>query len=292
MRWTIGPAERQRRGPARVARAARRGRRHRQHRARAAGPLLRRRSERGAAGPAGSADAAGPGRFLPRQRRDSRFRLGGARRHGRHLARALPPHEPRVPRSQARALHGRGPVGLRHGRRRRRALLLSGRPQGLPRPVLLPRPARALRRARRLRPGLRHRPRGRPPRADACSASPSKVADARRSGERSARPTRSRCGWSCRPTASPASGRTTPTSTRHILEQGDIEEALDAATAIGDDRLQRQPQGRVVPESFTHGTSAQRVRWFQRGFETGEVRPVRHLRRQAACSELSAARSP
>ena len=60
--------------------------------------------------------------------------------------------------------------------------------------------------------------------------------------------------------------------TRHILEQGDLEEALGAATAIGDDRLQKQSQGRVVPESFTHGSSAQRVRWFQRGFDSGEVR--------------------
>ena len=53
------------------------------------------------------------------------------------------------------------------------------------------------------------------------------------------------------------------------LEAGDIEEALGAATAIGDDRLQRQTQGRVVPESFTHGSSEQRVRWFKRGFESG-----------------------
>jgi len=60
--------------------------------------------------------------------------------------------------------------------------------------------------------------------------------------------------------------------TRHILEEGDVEEALGAATAIGDDRLQRRSEGRVVPESFTHGSSAQRVRWFQRGFESGEVR--------------------
>lgn len=57
---------------------------------------------------------------------------------------------------------------------------------------------------------------------------------------------------------------------RGILEQGDIEEALNAATAIGDDRLQRRAQGYVVPESFTHGSSAQRVRWFKRGFDTGE----------------------
>jgi predicted metalloprotease len=60
--------------------------------------------------------------------------------------------------------------------------------------------------------------------------------------------------------------------TRHILEQGDLEEALAAATAIGDDRLQQQTQGRVVPESFTHGTSTQRVHWFKQGFSAGDVR--------------------
>jgi predicted metalloprotease len=57
---------------------------------------------------------------------------------------------------------------------------------------------------------------------------------------------------------------------RQILEAGDIEEGLNAASAIGDDRLQRESQGRVVPESFTHGSSAQRVRWFKRGIETGD----------------------
>jgi predicted metalloprotease len=53
------------------------------------------------------------------------------------------------------------------------------------------------------------------------------------------------------------------------LDSGDIAEALNAATAIGDDRLQKQTQGRVVPESFTHGSSEQRVRWFKRGFDSG-----------------------
>ena len=57
-----------------------------------------------------------------------------------------------------------------------------------------------------------------------------------------------------------------------VLDPGDVEEALTAASAIGDDRLQRQSQGRVVPESFTHGTSEQRVRWFRRGFESGDMR--------------------
>ena len=53
------------------------------------------------------------------------------------------------------------------------------------------------------------------------------------------------------------------------LDPGDVDEALAAATAIGDDRLQKQTQGRVVPESFTHGTSEQRVRWFKRGLDSG-----------------------
>ena len=58
---------------------------------------------------------------------------------------------------------------------------------------------------------------------------------------------------------------------RQILETGDIEEALTAAGAIGDDRLQREARGTVAPESFTHGTSEQRVRWFTRGLETGDI---------------------
>lgn len=58
---------------------------------------------------------------------------------------------------------------------------------------------------------------------------------------------------------------------RNILERGDIEEAMNAAKAIGDDRLQKQGQGYVVPDSFTHGTSEQRARWFRKGLETGDV---------------------
>jgi predicted metalloprotease len=57
---------------------------------------------------------------------------------------------------------------------------------------------------------------------------------------------------------------------KQILEPGDIEEGLKAATAIGDDKLQKQAQGYVVPDSFTHGTSAQRVRWFTRGLQSGD----------------------
>lgn len=57
----------------------------------------------------------------------------------------------------------------------------------------------------------------------------------------------------------------------HVLETGDIESGLRAATAIGDDALQKQAQGYVVPDSFTHGTSEQRVRWFTKGLQTGDV---------------------
>jgi predicted metalloprotease len=67
---------------------------------------------------------------------------------------------------------------------------------------------------------------------------------------------------------------------RSILESGDVETALQAATAIGDDALQKQAQGYVVPDSFTHGTSAQRVRWFKRGLESGQV---------SACNTFQAA---
>lgn len=58
---------------------------------------------------------------------------------------------------------------------------------------------------------------------------------------------------------------------RNILEAGDIEEGLNAASAVGDDRIQKQTQGYVVPDGFTHGSSAQRVTWFKRGFEQGNI---------------------
>jgi predicted metalloprotease len=59
---------------------------------------------------------------------------------------------------------------------------------------------------------------------------------------------------------------------KHVLDAGDIEEAQNAATSVGDDRLQKKYTGRVVPDAFTHGTSAQRKRWFTKGFQTGDIR--------------------
>jgi predicted metalloprotease len=60
--------------------------------------------------------------------------------------------------------------------------------------------------------------------------------------------------------------------TRQLLEPGDVEEGLRAAAAIGDDTLQKAARGRVVPESFTHGSSAQRVKWFKTGMKSGQIR--------------------
>jgi predicted metalloprotease len=65
--------------------------------------------------------------------------------------------------------------------------------------------------------------------------------------------------------------------TKKVLEPGDLEEALQAANAIGDDRLQKQSRGYVTPDSFTHGTSAQRIRWFRKGFETGDPKLMEQL---------------
>lgn len=67
---------------------------------------------------------------------------------------------------------------------------------------------------------------------------------------------------------------------KHFLDPGDVENALAAAAAIGDDTLQRQTQGQVVPDSFTHGTSAQRVHWLKRGLETGDVQSCDTFRSQ------------
>ncbi len=59
---------------------------------------------------------------------------------------------------------------------------------------------------------------------------------------------------------------------KHVLNEGDIEEAVNAAAAVGDDRLQKKHTGRVVPDAFTHGSSEQRVRWFLKGFRSGDIR--------------------
>jgi len=66
------------------------------------------------------------------------------------------------------------------------------------------------------------------------------------------------------------------------LTDQDVEQAITAATSIGDDTLQKQAQGRIVPDSFTHGSSAQRVRWFKTGLDNGDIRRCDTFKREAA----------
>jgi predicted metalloprotease len=80
-----------------------------------------------------------------------------------------------------------------------------------------------------------------------------------------------RFGSSCRPIASPEFGQIAPKRNGNLLNPATSEAAMQTASAIGDDRLQRQSQGYVVPDSFTHGSSAQRTRWFMTGLKSGEV---------------------
>ena len=145
-------------------------------------------------------------------------------------------------------------IGVRDRQLGGRAVLLSGRPEGLPRPGLLPGTEGEVQGAGRLRRGIRGRPRGR--------ASRSKPAGHQRQGPR---------GCKAGPSKAEANELSVrlelqadflagvwahhTQKTKHILEVGDVESGLRAATAIGDDRLQMEAQGYVVPDSFTHGTS-------------------------------------
>ena len=81
----------------------------------------------------------------------------------------------------------------------------------------------------------------------------------------------SRYGSNCRPTAWPACGPTTRTTKWKILQPGDVEKALATAQAIGDDRLQTAARGYAVPDSFTHGSSAQRQKWLTTGLKSGDI---------------------
>ena len=138
----------------------------------------------------------------------------------------------------------------------------------------MPRAAAALQRARRLRAGVHRRARDRPPRPEPARREDGR--EPRAAGESRTTPTSSRCGSSCRPTASRASGRTRPTRAT-CSRRGDLEEGLNAAAAVGDDRIQKQSGRGVDPDSFTHGSSEQRVTWFRAGLRERRPGRLRHL---------------
>ena len=173
--------------------------------------------------------------------------------------------------AEAGPVRRRGQFGLRHGGLGDRAVLLPGRPEGLSRPLVLRRAGAALRRARR----LRRRPTSSRTRSAItcrpCSASRSKVSRARSAGERGGRQPAVGDDGAAGRLLRRRLGAAHPRDARAILEEGDIEEGLDAASAVGDDRIQEATRGYVVPDAFTHGSSQQRMRWFKQGLQTGDV---------------------
>ena len=180
---------------------------------------------------------------------------------------------PRLSRDQARAVRGSTQSRVRARLVGDRPVLLPGRPEGVSRPRLLRRAEVALRcLRRRLRDGVRRGARVRYHIqtvlgiAETSSSCPPRI---------QAAATTSRCGWSCRPTASRVSGRH---SAQSDLESGDIEEALSAASAVGDDRIQESTTGRIEPESWTHGSAEQRVAWFTVGYRQRQPGRLRHVR--------------
>lgn len=219
-----------------------------------------------ASGPATAAGRpaarSGPGPVGP-------IRFRGASRYQACLASTVCRGGPAIPGTQAGVAHRPRAVGVRDGDRRSWTVLLSGRREAIHRPVVPRATSEQTRRPRRLRPGLRHRSRGRPPRAEPARHFRQGQRASRPSGRGRVQPDVGADGiagrFLCQGWAHHAK------KARDLLEQGDIEEAIGAAEAIGYDRLQRKSQGYLVPDSFTHGTSEQRVRWFRRGFETGDM---------------------
>ena len=214
--------------------------------------------------------AAGSGTEAAGRRRRRALRLAGAAQHRGRLDRRLQGVGPDLPAAEAGALQRQLADGVRPGPGGDGPVLLPQRPEGLHRPALLQGARAEARRAGPVRAGLRHRPRGRPPRPEPARhhGQGRGVARPRRQAQANALSVRVELQADC------FAGVWAARSQKEQgwrLEPGDIEAALNAAAQIGDDTLQRKSQGTVVPESFTHGTSAQRVNWFKRGVESGSV---------------------
>ena len=174
----------------------------------------------------------------------------------------------------ARRVRGSDPDRLRQGLGGHRPLLLPGRQPDLPGPRVLPGAARPLRRSRRLRAGVRDRARVRPSRAE-----PARHQRARCSGISQQDPGRANdMSVRLELQADCLAGVWGHTALQQgELSEGDLDEALAAAESIGDDRIQETTTGRIDPESWTHGSSDQRAKWFRHRVRLGRPCELRHV---------------
>ena len=170
---------------------------------------------------------------------------------------------------QDRAVLRLGADRLRRGRRLGRPVLLPGRPARLPRPELLRRAAEPVRRqGRPVRPGVRDRATSTVTTCRTCSAPTQGQAATAGPGER-LRPAGA-AGRLLRRASGPRTPYETGLLREAVHRRRTSRRRSSAAAAVGDDRIQERTQGRVDPDGFTHGTSAQRSKWFTTGYETGD----------------------